>query len=340
MGPWLRQPPRPPGERAAVTYVRRHRFALLLGVILLTAACNDAVDSTGGVSASTTTATATTVATTPAAPATSTPGTTAPATTVPATTTPAATTRPPALTTTPAEPLTVSAYFIRAERVATAHRSVEHTVATSKAAVEQLLAGPSDAEIAIGYSTSVPDGTTLNGIRIDDGISTVDLSAEFASGGGSLSVVTRMAQLVYTATQFPDVDGMLLEIDGEPVTELGGEGFVIDRPLTRADFEDQTPIIFVESPAPFDRVGSPLRITGTANVFEAVFQIRLQTTGGDVLYEHNAMASSGTGTRGTFDVTIEFDVPAGNGLLTLWETSAKDGSPTNVVEIPVVFSLG
>ena len=51
--------------------------------------------------------------------------------------------------------------------------------------------------------------------------------------------------------------------------EIAGKSY------TRADFEEQTPIILVESPLPFEEVTSPLRVTGTANTFEATFQYEL-----------------------------------------------------------------
>ena len=48
------------------------------------------------------------------------------------------------------------------------------------------------------------------------------------------------------------------------------------------------------------------------------------------------MASSGTGTRGTFDVTVPFSVDkAGLGALIVFSDSPKDGSNINVVEIPL-----
>jgi germination protein M len=48
------------------------------------------------------------------------------------------------------------------------------------------------------------------------------------------------------------------------------------------------------------------------------------------------MASSGTGTRGTFDVTIPFTVDkTGLGGLIVFAESAKDGSQIDVVEIPL-----
>jgi hypothetical protein len=47
-------------------------------------------------------------------------------------------------------------------------------------------------------------------------------------------------------------------------------------------------------------------------------------------------ATSGTGTRGTFDFTTEpYTVPFdGVGALIVFEHSAKDGSRINLVEIP------
>ena len=35
---------------------------------------------------------------------------------------------------------------------------------------------------------------------------------------------TRLAQVVYTLTQFPTVDGVVFSLDGEPIDVLGGEG--------------------------------------------------------------------------------------------------------------------
>ncbi|MBA3333030.1 MAG: hypothetical protein H0U30_03485 [Actinobacteria bacterium] len=47
-------------------------------------------------------------------------------------------------------------------------------------------------------------------------------------------------------------------------------------------------------------------------------------------------ATSGTGTRGTFEFTVPFEVPFdGVGELIVFESSAKDGSRINLVEIPL-----
>jgi hypothetical protein len=54
-------------------------------------------------------------------------------------------------------------------------------------------------------------------MNIDDGLATIDLSREFEAGGGSLSMFGRLAQLVYTVTQFPTVDEVALMLDGQRV---------------------------------------------------------------------------------------------------------------------------
>jgi len=126
-----------------------------------------------------------------------------------------------------------------------------------------------------------------------------------------------LAQMVYTFTQ-SDPTGSF---------EVNGKTY------TRADFEEQTPLILVESPLPFAQVTSPLRVTGTANTFEATFQYELVDTEGNVVDKNFVTATSGTGTRGTFDfMSGTFDEVA---ALRVFELSAKDGSRIHEAEIPL-----
>jgi spore germination protein GerM len=158
---------------------------------------------------------------------------TPPATATAPATTPAAT----APVTTPApERVDVEVWFVRDERVASATRAVTPP-AVARAAMTELLQGPGEDETAAGLSTSIPAGTSLLGLRITGGVAEVDLSGDFASGGGSLSMLTRVAQVVYTLTGFPTVDSVRFLIDGERVESIGGEGVIVDPPLTRADVE-------------------------------------------------------------------------------------------------------
>ena len=216
-------------------------------------------------------------------------------------------------------------------------RDVPRTPAVGTAAINQLLAGPTAAETAERVITSaVPAGSRLLGLTIDNGVATVDLSSEFESGGGSMSISVRLAQVVYTLTQFPTVQSVLFEIEGRPVTVFSSEGLILDGPVGRADYEELLPNIYVDRPAFGAGLGNPARIVGSANVFEAQFLITLLDGTGTVIAQTPAMASCGTGCRGTFDITLPYAVSeAGWGTLRVWDGSAKDGSPENVREYPV-----
>jgi germination protein M len=239
-------------------------------------------------------------------------------------------------TTTAQDTVTVNVYFSRDQLICTAARSIPETQQVGAAAMQALLQGPTPAEEEWGVVTSVPEGTTFLGLTIADGVATVDLSKEYASGGGTLSMLMRLAEVVFTLTQFPTVDGVSFKLDGEPIDVLGGEGIIIDHPMTRADYEELSPAILVESPAIGATVQSPLRITGTANVFEAVFRVNVVDWDGLIIADEVVTATSGTGTRGTFDVTVPFDVASpGAGALIVFTESPKDGSPTDVIEIPL-----
>lgn len=186
-------------------------------------------------------------------------------------------------------------------------------------------------------TTLVPDGTELRDISIDDGIATVDLSADFAAGGGTFSARGRLAQVVYTLTQFSTVDRVRFELDGEPVTVFSPEGIIIDKPLGRAAFRDDfLPAIFVDRPA-WGATLLPLdRVTGLTNVFEAQFRLTLLDGRGRVILDAPVTATCGTGCWGRFDIPLHYEVSRSQwATLRVWDPSERDGSPENVREYPV-----
>ena len=164
---------------------------------------------------------------------------------------------------------TVRAYFFLGSFVDNAGlvpvlREVPKTQAVGAAAMRALLEGPNDAELGArpAMYTVIPEGTRFLGLTIDDGIATVNLSREFEQGGGSASVLGRLAQVVYTLTQFPTIESVKFELDGEPVTVFSGEGVVLDAPVDRADYVDQLPAIFVDRPAWGGVLANPARVRG------------------------------------------------------------------------------
>ena len=214
-------------------------------------------------------------------------------------------------TTTPGETVDVRVYWLRDGKVWPALREVEETQAVASAALEELQNGPTEMEKGdLGFTSAV--SADFQGVTISDGVADVDGLIDLSQEG--------LAQIVYTLTQFPSVESV----------EIGAQRY------TRADFEDLTPAVLVESPLSFETVASPLRATGTANTFEAVFNYELTDTDGRIVAEDFVMATSGTGERGTFEFTVPFKVNFdGVGSLIVFELSAKDGSRINLAEIPV-----
>jgi hypothetical protein len=213
-------------------------------------------------------------------------------------------------------------YWLRDGKIWPALREVSHleleTEAEALAAMTELLEGPTGQEQSdLHLTTAIPEGIDVESVEIEHGVARVELHAELSDEA--------LAQAVYTLTQFPTVQSVVID----------GKSF------TRADFEEQTPAILVESPLAFEEVTSPLRATGTANTFEATFQYDLTDTDGRVVDSNFVTARSGTGTRGTFDVTTdEFTVPFdGIGALIVYELSAEDGQTRlHLVEIPLKMS--
>ncbi|MDY6786087.1 MAG: GerMN domain-containing protein [Cyanobacteriota bacterium] len=100
-------------------------------------------------------------------------------------------------------------------------------------AFEQLLSQPESEARA----SSIPEGTRLLGVsQQTDGVR-VNLSEDFTKGGGTMSMTGRVAQVLYTATTLNPETKVWLEIEGQPLEVLGGEGLILDQPLTRQKFE-------------------------------------------------------------------------------------------------------
>jgi germination protein M len=210
-------------------------------------------------------------------------------------------------------------------------RTVPATKAVATAAVTAVLAGPTAGETARSISTAIPAGSQLLDLSIANGVATVNLSSEFESGGGSASVLTRLGQVVYTVTQFPSVKSVQFQIEGRAASAFSGQGVVLDKPVGRGDYVQLLPAIWVDRPAYGAAIGNPAHVTGSANVFEATFRIAILDGSGKVLADEQAMATCGSGCRGTFDTSVGYTVArAQYGTVRVYEPSAQDGTPVNV----------
>ena len=239
--------------------------------------------------------------------------------------------------TTPDTTTRVLVYLLRGADVGAAAREVPQTDAVAKATLEELLAGPSDREADAGLTTAVPAGTSLNDISIEDGIATVDLGGAFGDAESADEMLAAgLGQIVFTLTQFPEIEGVRFLTEGDPLTVFAGTGAAVERAQHRSDYEELSPAILVERPAVGDVVTSPLHVQGTANTFEATFEYEVLAPDGAKLAGTFVTATCGTGCRGTFDDEATFDRGEADAItLVAFERSAKDGSRINEVRIPL-----
>ena len=102
-----------------------------------------------------------------------------------------------------------------------------------KVAVNHLLTSPPEGNL----TTTIPQGTQLKDLKVQaDGIH-VDLSPSFNAAGGSTGTTGRIAQLLYTVTSLNPEAPVWLSIAGKQLESLGGEGLMLEQPLTRQSFE-------------------------------------------------------------------------------------------------------
>lgn len=127
----------------------------------------------------------------------------------------------------------VSLWFARGEALEPVTRAVPSVPRIGAEAVKALLAGPTAGESRAGFATAVPRETRFLALAIDgDGIAKVDLSRDFESGGGTLGLTLRLAQVACTVGQFPTVKGVRFALAGELVSVFSGNGIVLEEPVT------------------------------------------------------------------------------------------------------------
>ena len=133
----------------------------------------------------------------------------------------------------------VSVWLVRNEVLEEVRRTVPRVPRIGAEAVKALLAGPTAAESRNGFGTAVPKETRFLDLVIDGtGIAKVDLSRDFESGGGSLGLTLRLAQVTCTVGQFPTVKGVRFALAGELVSVFSGNGIVLDRPVTCDNYRE------------------------------------------------------------------------------------------------------
>ena len=99
-----------------------------------------------------------------------------------------------------------------------------------------LLYGPNVAELSKNLITMIPEKSKILSIEISKGIASINFNEEFMfNPNGREGLEAQLAQIVYTATQFPTVSAVRFLIEGESRDFLS-DGVYIKLPLGRNSF--------------------------------------------------------------------------------------------------------
>ena len=220
--------------------------------------------------------------------------------------------------------ISLQVWLVRDGKLFQTERVEPFSVAVGRLSLEALAQGPTADERSAGITTTVSPDTTFAITALAGGLATVQTSMTLPASFTPTSSAP-VAQVVYTLTQFSTIQRVRF-VDS-------GEGF------SRRDFATLMPAIVVASPAVGSVVGSPLMISGTADVFEATVSVRVLDEDGRVLTSSFTTATCGTGCRGDYAVTVRFSVDHQQpGTVQVFDYSANDGSVENLQSIPVTLA--
>lgn len=140
-------------------------------------------------------------------------------------------------TSTPSTP-TVKIYFLKGEKLIAVERPLLNNQDPLKAAAHELMRGPTAEEKKAGLFSEIPAKAKIQKVARENSTALVSFNPELEKyGGGSARVQGLIAQIVYTFTEVPGVEKVRILIGKKGEVVLGGEGFVIDKPLARQDIK-------------------------------------------------------------------------------------------------------
>ncbi|AGL03117.1 Gmad2 immunoglobulin-like domain-containing protein [Desulfoscipio gibsoniae] len=211
-----------------------------------------------------------------------------------------------------------------------------HTVSYTKQ-----VANAAMQELINDEKSILPSGTKILGINIEKGLATVNFSKEVLNNTnvGSAGEQLGIQSIVNTLTEFPNIEKVAFQVDGRAdgrAQDWWGHVGLYEQPFTQDCSMVYEPAIWVTHPTPHQVICVPLLVKGSAMVFEGAVNARLLDSSGEILAESYTTAKSGAPERGDFEMSIKFDPPSdGEGVLEVYQVSPQDGSPQDIVSIPV-----
>ena len=141
----------------------------------------------------------------------------------------------------PADPSPASAevFFVRGSRLAPVRREVS-VPPSVEGTITALLTRPTPDERSQGLRTALPGEVRLAG-TVAAGIPLIDVTESFAQVEGEEQILA-LAQVVFTLTGLPGVEGVSFALTGRPVEVPTGDGTLKRGPLRRQDFAAVAPL--------------------------------------------------------------------------------------------------
>lgn len=134
----------------------------------------------------------------------------------------------------------INVYFLKGEKPLAVKRPLPKDADPLLAAAGELMIGPNEQEAKEGIFTEIPKKAKIIKVEKAGNTARIVFNDEIENyGGGSARVQGLVAQIVYTFTDIPGIEKVKIFVGKRASVVLGGEGFVIDKPLSRQDLESR-----------------------------------------------------------------------------------------------------
>jgi hypothetical protein len=171
--------------------------------------------------------------------------------------------------------------------------------------------------------------TAQDGLRVTEALTDCDVVVDTGGGVGEKELPMKVSMVGAT---------LLAVLIGALATAAGAGGVSAQANVCQSNpspVDAADPSIIVTAPATNAAVTSPIHVTGQARVFEAAVSLTLFDAAGDEIVSTTTMAAEGQ-TLSPFSTDVAFSVTSDTpACLWVFESSAQDGSPINVVQIPI-----
>lgn len=160
------------------------------------------------------------------------------------------------------KPTTVKVFFVKGEQFAPRVRTAAADRPAPTFAVEALLAGPTAGERRAGVETTIPTGTRLVSLDVRGNTATVALShARLQPTATDVSLrPARAAQIVYTLTAIPQIEQVVINVNGTERAAFVGSRLAVRGALEQRDLN--SPIRLPSRPLQVPRGSAPADARG------------------------------------------------------------------------------